>query len=112
MEGHNVPELQLDDIDSELFQVGLDYKVAYDDEMQEHYIIVLGGEQHINLITLWEAGVGSEESETFFFDSDDIRATLYINGIEECSVDLFPESASELVSLIEKIFSEGVDSLE
>lgn len=112
MEGHTVPELQLDDIDSELFEVGLDYKVACNYEINEHYIIVMGGEQHINLETLWEAGADSDEVENFFFDSDDIRATLFINGIEECSVDLFPESASELVELIEKIFSEGVDSLE
>lgn len=103
-------ELLLDDIESELFKIGLDCVRDYDTYDEHDYIRIIGGTQHLNLYPLWSQPSTSDE-DTYFLDSDDVRAKLYRDGEVDCEVDLFPESALELAELVERIFDEGVDFL-
>lgn len=103
-------ELLLEDIESELFEVGLDFKRGYDASEEYEYINIISGLQHMYLWPLWsEPGIGDDD--TYFFDNDDIHGTLFGYGEVDCEVDLFPETAEELVDLVTRIFGEGVDFL-
>lgn len=104
-------ELFLDTIETELFKIGLDFKREYDQYDDHDVINIICGEQHIILSPLWSVPTSGDD-DAYFFDSDDIRATLYLYGEQDGDVDLFPESSEELATLVQRIFDQGVDSLE
>lgn len=106
-------ELLLDDIEFCLFEIGLDFSRAvgsvdkYDDY---NYIRIIDGTQHLDIYPLWSEPSNSDD-DTYFLDSDDISARLYMDGEVSCEVGLFPSSSEELVDMVETIFTSGVDFL-
>lgn len=106
-------ELLLDDIEHSLFKIGLDFSrgVGSGDEYDEYnYIRIIDGTQHLDIYPLWSEP-SSGDDDTYFLDSDDISARLYMDGEVDCEVDLFPASSEGLVDMVETIFTSGVDFL-
>lgn len=103
-------ELLLENIEEELFNLGLDQKREYDEYQDHNYLRVFCGEHHIDLSPLWSSPTSGDDDE-YFFDDDDIHAVLYSYGEVDAEVELFADSESELVAIINRIFSEGVDFL-
>lgn len=103
-------ELLLENIEEELFNIGLDQKREHDSYKGLTYLRVFSGEQHMDLSPLWSSPTSGDD-DRFFFDDDDIHAVLYSYGDVDEEVELFADSEAELVELINRIFEEGVDFL-